>query len=439
MELQIADRRGEVIGGAYVLQDLLGVGGMGLVYGALHRSIDRVVVIKVPRPDLVDDRMVRQRFRIEALAGARVAHPNVARVLDYGEQHHLPYLVMEHACGARLGTLVNETMSIANAVDVVSQLLRGLAEIHVAGVVHGDIKSDNVIVEISRDGQLRPRLIDFGLARLLGEDSWRLDTSVVGTPEYLAPELILGAQPTIASDLYAVGVMLYELLTGATPFLGGSHADTMNRHLSDFARPVSAHRTEVSVALEQIVECALAKVPSNRFIDASSFLAALEAADVVEQRVIPVETFSTRASTQPLLKVEDLAMSRRPLAAGSTAPTRSPAVLARHAAAIALEQRDIDGYLVAHLELAHALIGDHELSMAILELERATAHVHCFDSKTSSAPVWRLQLILAGLYDCRGNRSRAFRLALEARAQATKILSAVGRQRADALLSKLRS
>jgi serine/threonine-protein kinase len=165
--------------------------------------------------------------------------------------------------------------------------------------VHGDIKCDNVIVEISRDGDLRPRLIDFGLARLLGEDSWRLDNCVIGTPEYLAPELILGGQPTVASDLYSVGVMLYELLTGVTPFVGRSHSETMNRHLSDFAQPVSGCRAEVSLALEQVVERALSKVPSNRLRDATAFHAALVSAGVVGPRRASIETFSTQAATQP--------------------------------------------------------------------------------------------------------------------------------------------
>ncbi len=434
MEPQLADRRGDLIGGAYVLHELLGVGGMGLVYSAVQRSIDRPVVVKLPRPDLANDPRVRERFRIEALAGARVVHHNIARVIGCGEQHEVPYLVMEHIVGSRLGTLVSDTMPIATAIDLVCQILRGLGDLHAAGVVHGDVKCDNVLVEISDDGSTRPRLIDFGLARLLDQEIWCHDSLVIGTPEYLAPELILGMQPTIASDIYAVGVMLYELITGTTPFAAGSGPETMNRHLSEFAVPMFQRRVDVSDQLETVVERALAKSPSGRFSDAAAFLVALDAAGGAKGRVAPTETFSTRAQTRPIQRGGDVIVG-----VGSNEPERSPTVLARHAAVLALGQRDIEGYLVAHLELAHALIGDHDLAAAVVELEGATTLLYELGSAARLAPLWRLQLMLAGLYDWRGNRTRAFRLALAARAQATQISSEVGRQRAEDLLVKLGS
>ncbi|HEY0252384.1 MAG TPA: serine/threonine-protein kinase, partial [Kofleriaceae bacterium] len=146
--LQGLGREGDVIAG-YVLGELLGVGGMGVVYAARQTALQRDVALKIPRPELVADPHVIQRFRTEALAAARVAHRNVVSVFDYGQVDGVPYLVMERIVGPRLGRLVVEhaPMSVTRAIDIVTQLLDGLEESHASGVVHADVKSDNVLVE----------------------------------------------------------------------------------------------------------------------------------------------------------------------------------------------------------------------------------------------------------------------------------------------------
>jgi serine/threonine protein kinase len=425
MQIDHECMRGDVIGGAYVIGDLVGVGGMGVVYSAVQRSLGSNVVVKLPRPDLEIEPIVRHRFRTEALAGARISHRNVVRVLDYGEDRGRPFLVMEQVLGPRLGALDCE-LTLANALDVIRQLLEGVLELHAAGVVHGDIKCDNVLVETSREGVVRPRLIDFGLARLIGETVWIAEGFVAGTPEYLAPELVLGALPTPASDLYAIGIMLYELVTGETPFHGTTIPETMHSQLVDRVTPIAELRPGSPALLDDVVAQAVAKMPSARFADATAFLAALAAVDPLGASA--AASFSTEAITLPM-------PTRMPM--GSNQGGSPPVVLARRAAALAVEERDVTGFLVAHLELARALIGDHDLATAIGELEAATRIAYTLGPTAREAPLWRLQLMLAGLYDWRGNRARARKVALAARAQALHVRSAVGQTRAEELLARL--
>ena len=178
-------RCGEVIGGNYVLGDMLGIGGMGVVHVAVQRSLDRTVAVKLPRPELAHDGHVRRRFRNEALAGSRINHRNIVRVLDFGDQHGMPYLVMEHVAGPRLGQLLEEVGSLPYmaALVLVRQIVAGLEDAHADGIVHADLKCDNVLVETLRDGTAVPRVIDFGFARFIDERPERPERLVSGTHE----------------------------------------------------------------------------------------------------------------------------------------------------------------------------------------------------------------------------------------------------------------
>jgi serine/threonine-protein kinase len=269
----------ELFEGKYILGDVLGSGGMGTVYSATQISLGRRVAIKLPHPAMAGNPYVSRRFRTEARAGAQLDHPNIARVLDFGGRDGALFLVMEYVGGVPLDKLVVDQgpLDAGAAVELVRQLLAALAAAHAWGIIHGDVKTANLLVESTAAAPPHARLIDFGLARFSRESTHHDDRLLSGTPEYLAPELIEGGSPTIASDLYAAGVVLYELLTGFTPFGGGSVDEIMQRHVEGSASPPSLRSPERDIppAIEAVVMRALARDPRGRFVSAAQFAAAL--------------------------------------------------------------------------------------------------------------------------------------------------------------------
>ncbi len=268
---------------SYELVDVIGAGGMGVVFDA--ESDGRHVAVKLLTTQRLADERALRRFRDEALVGCIVRHPNLAATLEHGDTDNgVPFLVMERVCGETLGTRIQRDgiPSLSRAVTLVQQILAGLGALHAAGIVHGDVKSDNVLVERLDDGRDHARLIDFGLAHVqfaVNEEVRRPgpdEELVSGTPEYMAPEVIRGQGSSMASDLYAVGVILYELITGSTPFAGGTPCEITRRHLEDDVVPPSLRcEGDLPAMLERIVLRALAKAPSERFASATAFAAAL--------------------------------------------------------------------------------------------------------------------------------------------------------------------
>lgn len=269
--------------GSYELLDVIGTGGMGVVFDA--ESDGRHVAVKLlSEQRLADERAVR-RFRDEAIVGRIVRHPNLTATYEDGSTvDGVPFLVMERVCGETLGVRIQRDgcPSLPRAITLVQQILAGLGAMHAVGIVHGDVKSDNVLVERLDDGTDHARLIDFGLAhvqfsptddvRRPGPD----EELVSGTPEYMAPEVIRGEGSSMASDLYAVGIILYELLTGSTPFAGGVPSEIVRRHLVDDVVPPSLRcEVEVPSMLDRIALRAIAKDPAERFPNAEAFLSAL--------------------------------------------------------------------------------------------------------------------------------------------------------------------
>jgi eukaryotic-like serine/threonine-protein kinase len=275
--------RGEVIGANYVLQHVLGQGGMGVVYAALQRSLDRVVAVKLLRPELLADNHARARLRTEAVAASRIVHRNSVRVLEYGEHGGEPYLVMEHIGGAPLSKVLEEHggLPLGLAFTIVRQICSALEDAHAAGVIHADVKSANVLVETSRDGTIFPRLIDWGIARFMGDTSAFRSDSITGTPDYLPPEVMMGDPPTFAADTYAIGVMLYELVAGVTPFIATSRGAPAAIPL-----PLSAQCPQLVIPeeLDRLVLRALSFDPAERFADASVLARALDQLSVVESQ-----------------------------------------------------------------------------------------------------------------------------------------------------------
>ena len=274
---------GNVVG-AYVLGRRLGAGGMGAVFEA-QRSDGRRVAIKVPYNETMFDEYASRRFVDEGIAGSIVDHPNLARIIERGRtDNDIPYLVMDRVRGPRLCRRVNRgALSLRRTVLLIRQLLAALDALHAAGIIHGDVKSDNVLVESARDGSDIVKLIDFGLARVELEarsTPASHDELVSGTPDYMAPEVIAGEGWSTASDIYAVGCILYELVTGLTPFEGGTSVEIMQRHLDEVVIPPSLRRPDRNVPpiLERIVLRALEKDPAKRFASANVFSSALAVA-----------------------------------------------------------------------------------------------------------------------------------------------------------------
>ncbi|MCE9572907.1 MAG: serine/threonine protein kinase, partial [Deltaproteobacteria bacterium] len=277
---------GDVLAHKYILRALLGDGGMGVVFCAEQPTLERTVAIKLLHRELVADPTIVRRFRDEARAASQLHHPNVVAVIDFGETDDgTPFLVMEHVRGTSLTRIVQATgpLAIRRAAGLVRQILAALDEAHGARVVHGDVKCDNVLVEQLHDGVELVKMVDFGLARC-GSDATLSAADgamvVAGTPEYMAPELIAGGGVTVATDLYATGVILYELVTGSTPFAGGAAGAIMTRHQRDAVVPPSLRRPDrvVAIELERVMMRALAKDPTERYPSASAFATALTAA-----------------------------------------------------------------------------------------------------------------------------------------------------------------
>ncbi len=432
------NRCGEVIGTSYVLGEALGSGGMGVVYAATQRSLARDVAIKLPHPDLVDTRVIRDRFRNEAIAGARVNHPNVVRVLDFGEHAGSPFLVMERVVGPRLGQLLRARgpMPCDMAVRIVRQIVGGLEDVHANDIVHADLKTDNILVETGRDGALLPRLIDFGIARLRGGPTlYGPTSSISGTAEYLAPEVIGGDTPSFAADVHAIGVILYELVTGATPFSGGDSTRVMIRRLEEDAVPMMWRCPELEIPpeLDALVIRALARSPARRHADAAELARELDA--IVDlcttSTTLSGGMTSSTASTMSALQTTatlstDAVVTHQ--GDGTAVAKRRLAVLA------AMTAGDIDAVAIGYLDLARALIDAHQLADAVTELEEA---VELLSVAPHCGRLWPLLLTLAALHDGMGYRPRARRVAAAAFDQAVRDGSRVGRERAERLCTRL--
>lgn len=275
---------GRVLGGKFRLRRYIGAGSSGTVYEADQTALGRTVAVKILNPHLASDGRLVSRFQDEARAASRLNHPNTVSVIDYGQTPDgLLYLVMEYLRGVTLTKMMESDAPLADEriVDVVSQILCGLEEAHDAGVVHADLKSDNIVVEHRRGDWYLVKVVDFGIARILGAPREREEQNTIsGTPEYMAPEIISGQEPSFASDLYSVGVVLYELLVGETPFVGGPPVEVLTRHLREEPVLPSVRRPDLTIhkQLEQAAMRALAKYPSSRFATATEFRTFLEAA-----------------------------------------------------------------------------------------------------------------------------------------------------------------
>lgn len=273
---------GHVVGDRYRLVERLGGGAMGDVFTAENMGIGLRVAIKLLKPELLADAIFRQRFQHEAQAIAAIEHPNVARFLDLvvGDP---TFLVMEYVRGPTLANRLREEKKLdpERAVSIAIRLSWALHAAHAAGVIHRDLKPSNVILSPDIEHGEVPKLIDFGLAKLATtaeQASLTRTGQLIGTPQYMSPEQIAGKNVDARSDIYALGCLLFEMLSGRPPFLGDDDFQVLYKQVHEPAEKLSAVATDVPKALEGVVACALAKEPDQRYASMPDLARALATA-----------------------------------------------------------------------------------------------------------------------------------------------------------------
>ncbi|TMD98188.1 MAG: response regulator [Chloroflexi bacterium] len=261
--------------GAYRIGASIGRGGMATVYRAYHTALDRYVAIKALPDFFADDPLYRERFQQEARSVARLKHPNILEIFDFGYDEGVAYLVLELVEGGTLADRIGRPMDLREAVRILEQVAGALDHAHRQGILHRDIKPSNILIHT--DGT--PVLADFGLAKMAGSLR-RLTSSgtVMGTPEYMSPEQAADDPTGPASDLYSLAVVAYEMLTGRVPFQADTPAATLLCHVTRDMPPTRELRGELSAHLEEVLRRGLAKRPEERYESAAAFVAALKPA-----------------------------------------------------------------------------------------------------------------------------------------------------------------
>jgi serine/threonine-protein kinase len=255
---------GELISERYELEELVGTGGMSSVYRAYDKLLERHVALKVLHEQFTRDGDYVERFRREARSVAQLSHPNIVTVIDRGEQDGKQFIVFEYCAGENLKTLLEREGPLPEreAVEIVLQVARALGFAHEHGIVHRDVKPQNVL--LNGDGETK--VTDFGIARSLEVHGGLTQTgTVMGTSDYISPEQARGGRVTSESDVYSLGAVLYELLTGEVPFPGDNFVAVAMRHINEPVPSVRAKRPDVSPRLDAAVSRAMAKDPRDRF------------------------------------------------------------------------------------------------------------------------------------------------------------------------------
>lgn len=257
-----------VLNGRYRLLKRIGSGGMSIVYQAQDISLGRLVAVKMLHESLTGDEGFLRRFQREAHAAANLSHPNIVTVHDIGQDGFKHYIVMEYVDGRTLKQLIREykkqgqIMPVSRALNIAVQICSGIGYAHRSNLAHCDVKPQNILV--TRDD--RVKVADFGIAQALSEaTSHEQPSRVWGTPQYFSPEQAQGHPSTPASDVYAIGIVLYEMLTSRLPFQADSHTALALKHIQEPPPPVTQYNPAVPPQLEQIVNKVLAKEPAGRY------------------------------------------------------------------------------------------------------------------------------------------------------------------------------
>jgi serine/threonine-protein kinase len=276
---------GQTLLDQYIVEERLGAGAMGTVYRGRHAKLKRLVAIKVMHDHLTGERTLLERFRREATLAGKLNHTNVVSVLDVGEMPDgKPVMVMEYAKGTSLADTMKSPVPVERMLRLLDQLLHGLDHAHGVGLIHRDLKPDNVILTAGDGGEEVARIVDFGIAVLRAPDEsvegGRLTASgmIVGTPQYMAPEQAKAERTDHRADLYALGIMMYEMISGVTPF-DGTAMEVALKKIDDDPPPFSVRAPHVAIdrVLEAFMRKLLARDLDRRFGSARAALDVLEA------------------------------------------------------------------------------------------------------------------------------------------------------------------
>ena len=261
---------GVLFGGRYEILGVLGQGGMGAVYKARDRELDRLIALKVIRPELATDPAILQRFKQELILSRNITHKNVVRIYDLGEAEGIRFISMEYVEGEDLRTILHRERKLSpkDAIAVVEQVCRALDSAHSEGVIHRDLKPQNIM----RDKHGRIVVMDFGLARSLGDSGLTQTGAIVGTLEYMSPEQALGTTLDPRSDIFSVGLIFYELLTGKAPYEADTAIASLMKRTREEARSASDVEASVPRSLSAIVSRCLEREPANRYHSAVELL-----------------------------------------------------------------------------------------------------------------------------------------------------------------------
>ncbi|WP_350346874.1 Stk1 family PASTA domain-containing Ser/Thr kinase [Agromyces sp. G08B096] len=320
---------GRLIDGRYQVRSRIARGGMATVYLATDLRLERRVAIKIMHGHLADDNTFKTRFVQEARSAARLAHPNVVNVFDQGQDADMAYLVMEYLPGITLRDLLKDYKKLTpeQTVDIMDAVLAGLAAAHKAGIVHRDLKPENVL--LADDGRIK--LGDFGLARAASANT-ATGQALLGTIAYLSPELVTRGVADARSDLYAIGIMMYEMLTGEQPYVGEAPMQIAYQHANDTVPTPSSKNPAVPVELDELVLWATARDPEERPADARAMLDRLREIEPEIRGVQPAATQATAVLAEPSTATAETRVLG-PSALAAAAPTVAATALAEPAAA----------------------------------------------------------------------------------------------------------
>jgi len=287
---------GKIVG-SYKITEKIGEGGMGSVFKGIDTMLEREVAIKMLRPDFTRDAEIAERFRAEAVTLAKLNHPNIATLHNFFRHEEDYFMVMEFVRGETLESLIKKhgALSPERAIFLFGLALEGIGHAHTMGIIHRDIKPANMM--FTEKGSLK--VMDFGIARVLGTTRMTRQGTIIGTVDYMAPEQIKGQDSDSRTDIYSLGILLYEMVTGRVPFESDSEYGLMMAQINEAPQPPRSIVPQIPLHLEQAIMRALAKNPDARFQTVGEFRMALESSNV-----IPTAARENRAMTAPTAVIE---------------------------------------------------------------------------------------------------------------------------------------